>query len=87
MAMDNPPFMDDFPIKASILRDSMVLCLMIQDVALWLSKVGDEKEMEWFRQRFPHVRPEKFDQIEWIFEMRFLFDSMPPTCHRCFISA
>jgi hypothetical protein len=33
---------------------------MIQDVALWLSKVGDEKEMEWFRQRFPHVRPEKW---------------------------
>lgn len=29
---------------------------------------------------------ENVDQIEWIFEMLFL-DSMPPTCHRCFISA
>lgn len=28
----------------------------LEDVALWLSKVGDEKEMEWFRKRFPHVR-------------------------------
>ena len=37
----------------------MVLCLTMQDVALWLSKVGDEKEMEWFRKRFPHVRPGK----------------------------
>ena len=41
-------------LPSSTLR---TFCRRRQDVANWLVKVGTDKEIEYFRNRFPQVRP------------------------------